>query len=240
MSAGPRRLGHRIVSGLSDCQHRAELCDGDRHIQGRVITAATSALREFCQSELRSSRAELPERSDHRRQLPERGDLQLWYRYNGELVRVQLRHTTHRQHYHQFHSYGGHTQRHRHQSRQTNRRIDERVHGNHGWSVSPAHSELCQSQFQRSAAEFAQRHHHRQQLPERGHLQLWCRYNGELLHVQLRHTTHRQHHHQFHSYGGHTQRYRHQSRQPNQHSAQWFLRDRSTRHFSDPESHLQP
>jgi len=31
--AGPRGLSHRLVSGICHCQHSAELCDGDRHIQ---------------------------------------------------------------------------------------------------------------------------------------------------------------------------------------------------------------
>ena len=66
---------------------------------------------------------------------------------------------------------------------------------------------------------------HGQQLPERRHLRFWSRHHREFLHLQLGHSTHRQHQHRRHGRPWLSQRHRHQSRRPIRHFVQRLHRD---------------
>ncbi len=67
-----------------------------------------------------------------------RRHLQLWGRYYRELLRLQLAHSTHRQHHHQLHRCPGLPQRHRHQSRYPNQYSVQRLHRNRAGPLATA------------------------------------------------------------------------------------------------------
>jgi len=53
-----------------------------------VIVGATSALREFCPIRTPELKGRVCRASSSPQQFPDRGDLQLWWRYNGEFLHV--------------------------------------------------------------------------------------------------------------------------------------------------------